>query len=97
MRHLPALFAVLILAGCELADQPPFQGQPPLPPAADDTCGANERAALIGQDVTALERIMILGPVRVNRPGTAVTMDYRPNRINFDIDGAERISRIFCG
>ena len=54
-------------------------------------------AALIGQDATALERVLIMGKVRVLRPGQAMTMDYWPDRINFMIDGDNRIERITCG
>jgi len=69
----------------------------PLPQGLDDTCGAAEQAALIGQDVTALERVLLLGQVRVIRPGTVVTQDYRPERINFMIGQDDRITQITCG
>ena len=62
-----------------------------------DTCGAAPHGGVIGQDATALERVLILRPVRVIRPGTAVTQDFAPGRINFDIDGAGRVARIWCG
>jgi hypothetical protein len=35
--------------------------------------------------------------VRVIRPGQAVTMDYSPARLNIEVNGAERISRVSCG
>lgn len=71
--------------------------QPPLPPTLEDTCNAGEYANLIGQDATALEKVLILGMVRVVRPGDMVTQDYRPERINFGIDASNRISDISCG
>ncbi|MDR9426906.1 MAG: I78 family peptidase inhibitor [Salibaculum sp.] len=71
--------------------------QPEVPPESADSCGARAHAGLIGQDATALERVLIMGPVRVIRPGTAVTMDHRPDRINFMVSEAERITRIYCG
>jgi hypothetical protein len=52
---------------------------------------------MVGRHDTALERVLILGPVRVIRPGMAVTMDHRPDRINFPISEAGRITRIHCG
>ncbi len=70
---------------------------PSLPEAQDDTCGAAKHADLIGQDATALERVLILGMVRVTRPGDIVTMDFRPERINFKIDADEKIAAITCG
>ncbi len=70
---------------------------PPVPPTLEDTCNAGQYGDLIGQDATALEKVLILGPVRVIRPGDAVTQDFRPNRINFGIDAENRISDISCG
>ena len=84
-----ALFLIL-LAACAQAET-----SDPLP--VEDTCNATPRAALIGQDATALERVLIMGKVRVLRPGQAMTMDYWPDRINFMIDDANRIERITCG
>ncbi|SFR59134.1 Peptidase inhibitor I78 family protein [Yoonia tamlensis] len=70
---------------------------PDLPAVQDDTCGANQRAHLIGRDATALERVLILGMVRVIRPDDMVTMDFREDRINFKIDAQEKIVAITCG
>ncbi len=84
------LFVLIALAGCTAAEAP-------LPPQTEDTCGARQFADLIGQDATALERVLLLGPVRVIRPGDAVTRDYRVERINFMIDENETIRSIDCG
>lgn len=88
VRYLPLL---LLLVACATT-QPAA-----LPAPSEDTCKAITHSALIGQDATALEKTLILGMVRVIRPGDAVTMDFRPSRINFTIDENEVISRIFCG
>ncbi|SIT85857.1 Peptidase inhibitor I78 family protein [Yoonia rosea] len=82
--------ALTLIAGCTAA-------QAPLPPQSEDTCGASEFAHLIGQQATALERTLLLGPVRVIRPGDAVTMDFRTDRVNFRIGEDETIQRIDCG
>lgn len=97
MTRLPlsAAALALILTGCTGDTRPP--PGPVVPPTETDSCGAAQYAGLIGQDATALERVLILGQVRVIRPGDAVTMDYRPERINFEIDAGERIARITCG
>ncbi|EBA12042.1 I78 family peptidase inhibitor [Roseobacter sp. CCS2] len=84
------IIALIALAGCTATE-------PPLPPQLDDTCGARDYADLIGQDATALERVLLLGPVRVIRPGDMVTMDFRPDRVNFKIDENETIQGVDCG
>lgn len=91
-----ALLLLPLLAACA-APVPPQPALPPLPAPSEDTCNATPRAALIGQPATALERVYILGPVRIIRPGEGVTMDFSPARINFDLDATDRIARIFCG
>lgn len=84
------LIALMLLAGCTAA-------QAPLPPQTEDTCGAAQFANLIGQNATALERTLLLGPVRVIRPDDLMTMDFRPDRVNFRIGEDETIQRIDCG
>lgn len=91
-----ALGLLLLLAACGPVNAPAPAG-PPVPDAAEDTCGASTLGRLIGRDATALERELILRPMRLIRPGTPVTEDFRPTRINFQIDGQERLTRIWCG
>lgn len=85
---------ILMLSACA---QIPGPGLPPVAPIAEDTCNAAQYANLIGQDATALERVLLMGPVRVIRPGIGVTMDYSAARINFAIDESNQIARISCG
>lgn len=92
-----ALAVLLLLAGCAVAPPVPPAPGPVVPAAAEDTCGATPHAGLIGQPATALERVLIMRQVRVLRPGDPVTEEYSAARINFVIDGAERIVRIWCG
>ena len=94
MRHVCLAALLLGLAACGIAAPPE---RPERPAEGADTCGAADHAGLLGRDATALERVLILGPVRVIRPGMAVTMDHRPGRINFVISEAGRIARIHCG
>ena len=70
---------------------------PALPSPDADTCNVRQYADLIGQDATTLERVLILGQVRVIRPNTVVTQDLRPERVNFYIAADEAIIRIACG
>lgn len=97
MKKLLILAPLVFVAACDLAT-PPINAPrgPALPAPTQDTCNAAQYASLIGQDATALERVLLLGQVRVIRPGQAVTMDFRPERINFNIGPDNRIKTINC-
>ncbi|WP_322890339.1 MULTISPECIES: I78 family peptidase inhibitor [unclassified Yoonia] len=85
------LIPLLLLAACATVDNP---GTAPTLP---DTCGASEYTYLVGQPDTALQRVLIMDEVRIIRPDTMVTMDFRPERINFKIDAQGRIADVTCG
>ena len=91
----PFILLLLLVAAC--GPMPRTPSGPALPPPGEDSCNAGARVSLVGQEATALERVLILGQVRVLRPGTAMTMDFRPDRLNFEVDETGRIARIFCG
>lgn len=90
-------FALVLLAGCAQLPVEDVPSGPPVPLPEQDTCGAGPYAYLVGQDVTALERVLIMRQVRIIRPGQPVTMDYRSERINFRIGPQETITAITCG
>ncbi len=85
------LIPLLLLAACATVETPSTA------PSLPDTCGATDYRYLVGQPDTALQRVLIMDEVRIIRPETMVTMDFRPDRINFRIDGAGRISDVTCG
>jgi len=91
-RGISAL-ALLALIGCTTLEPE----LPSLPAPDADSCNVRQYASLIGQDATALEKVLILGQVRLIRPGTAVTQDYRPERVNFYITADDLVGRIACG
>jgi hypothetical protein len=97
-KSLSVIAVILLLAACDISVGPntPTPIGTGLPDAAEDTCNANQYASLIGEDATALERVLLLGQVRVIRPNQAVTMDLRPGRINFNISSDNRIRSISC-
>ncbi|MCC6306337.1 MAG: hypothetical protein IT545_14230 [Rhodobacteraceae bacterium] len=69
-----------------------------MPPAAGtDSCGASGLQHLVGRSVTAAGDLSARGPVRILRPGDAMTMDYAPRRINVLLDAQDRIREITCG
>ena len=90
MRHSLslALAVALSTAACVPVLEPPV--------ATENACGAAELQGLVGQPASVLQTMKFALETRVIRPGTAVTMDYRPDRLNIDIDAGERIARVYC-
>lgn len=74
----------------------------PQPPAIDpanpppDACGAAQYAALVGQPITAAGVPVESPSVRYIRPNTQVTMDFRADRLNIDIDANDVITGFRC-
>ena len=95
MKHL-VLPLVVLLAACVEETPAPDAGQPVLPPAADDTCGANDYASLIGTPLAAVTLPADLND-RVIEPDSAVTMDFVPERLNIYLDDAGIITQLTCG
>jgi len=94
MPSLPALLlAVLLTAACT----PDMQPSPVPPTEQAGQCGAPRLQRLVGQPATVLETMRFGSQVRIIRPGMAVTMDYSPDRLNIEIDGAQRIISVACG
>ncbi len=65
-------------------------------PPQKGSCGAEALTHLIGQPVSAFEAFGHKGPVRVIRPGQAVTMDYRHDRLNVVLDDQDVITGVNC-
>ncbi|MBY4894130.1 hypothetical protein KUL25_15340 [Rhodobacteraceae bacterium N5(2021)] len=65
--------------------------------AGSDLCGAAGLQGLVGQRAEIAEMLELDHPKRVIRPGTIVTRDYRVERINFDVNDTDRITRVYCG
>ncbi|TVQ00172.1 MAG: hypothetical protein EA338_05830 [Roseinatronobacter sp.] len=86
MRHFIAIGA-LLLGACQttdVADEP-------------ETCMAAEFQQYVGQPLSALDKDELLQPDRIIGPDTAVTMDFRPERLNVEHDDERVITRIYCG
>lgn len=91
MRVWMGVCLAVILAACS-----PVEATPPSREVAG-SCGAAELQSLVGQPAAVLQTMRFAGPVRVLRPGEAVTMDYSAGRLNIEIDAAEVIARVACG
>jgi len=83
----------LLLAACVAPAPQPLPD--PMPPIT--ACGAPELQGLLGQNAAVLQTMRFAGPMRLIRPGMAVTMDYAPNRLNIEVDADETITRVSCG
>lgn len=91
MRRIATLTAALAaLAACQ------DEAAPQLTPPAD-ACGAATLQGLVGQPEGMAAAVKAPGPVRILRPGMAVTMDYSPTRLNIEIGTDGRILRLSCG
>jgi len=94
----PAAMA-MTLAAC--AAQTPPESAPPPAAEAEPTCGADQFASYVGQQATDATIAAIQSkrgdkPIRVIKPGMAVTMDYRAERLNVDVDESGAIKRFYC-
>lgn len=103
MKRMGSAFAVaaLGLAGCvgqsdsRSADAP--RGEP-----LEGECDAAPAQSMIGQQATAEagQRLMAFTGARELRwapPDSALTMDFRPDRLTVSYDRSLRIERITCG
>lgn len=79
-----ALVLALGVAACVAAPQ-------------ENACGAAGMQDLVERDKSALAAMTLPVGSRVIEPGTAITEDYRPDRLNIDVDATGRISGVWCG
>lgn len=91
-RHFAVVFcASLVLSAC-VAPLPV-----PMPPEPIGDCGADELQYLVGQPGSILHGMRFSQDVRVIEYGMAVTMDFKPDRLNIELDKRDVISRVSCG
>ena len=90
-----AVLSALLLAGCAPMSPPPTASEA-------TACSGEAAASLIGQPATsalAAKALSVTGArtIRWTRPGQPVTMDYRPDRLNIELDAENRMQRFRCG
>jgi hypothetical protein len=89
--------SLLTLAGCTDEETQPL----PPPPVVQEGCGAEQLDAYVGQPASDEVLALIRGwrgdkPIRVLKPGSAMTMDYRPERLNIFLDDKGMIAKFQC-
>ena len=89
------VLVVTVAAACVRVDAPAVDA--PAPDEGLAECGAAALQYLVGAPARDLDAMRFRGPVRVILPDMAVTMDFKAERVNFDVDAAGRITRVFCG
>ncbi|MBE0488767.1 MAG: hypothetical protein IBX53_06780 [Halomonas sp.] len=86
-----------------MSSPPPHESAPPPPRVeARGECGAAQVQDRVGRDYSealgeAIRAESGAARMRVIRPGEAVTLDYRPDRLNVRLDENDVISEIGCG
>lgn len=99
IRLVPALSAMVALPLVACAQVPPVDDTPVM--GAGD-CDASKLTDIIGKTATdalvadAQKRAMAR-TTRVIKPGMAVTMDYRTDRLNIDVTDRNVVTATRCG
>ena len=98
MSRLPFTACLIAPAAVALAACAPSAAEDPSLNRPDrDACGASAYSDRVGTDYRQYDFSAPDRPVRILGPDTAMTMDYRIERLNVDIDKSGRITRIWCG
>lgn len=98
----PTILIALALGACTTTQQTADDPAPAAPELPGGACDTTALAALVGKPFTpALEADARARAkprtVRAIRPGMAVTMDFRPDRLNIDIDEKNMVAGFRCG
>jgi len=93
MRKITALSMILlpVLAACT---PPP----PPLEPqVVVSSCDPADYDDIIGQNEEIFARSTFPAPMRIIRPGMAVTTDFVADRLNFTVNNSGTVVQVYCG
>lgn len=93
MRTILPVTALIALAACQ-----PETTLPPVPaPDMSAQCGAEDLQDLIGTPSSDVDFAALGVPLRILPPGSMMTMDYRADRLNVELDQDGMITRLWCG
>lgn len=92
---MKVVLAFLGLAAC--APMPPVDA-----PATEVSCSIDGLGDAVGKPYSAQSAELLKSrsgskTMRVIRPGMAVTMDYRVDRLNIELDARNIVTRVNCG
>jgi hypothetical protein len=97
MRALLIATMASALAGCMMETE----AAPPAPGAPQGECNAAKAEAFIGRAGAAVAEQARAAAgakdVRVIGPDQAVTMDFRPDRLNLETDADGKVLKVRCG
>ncbi|WP_159976066.1 MULTISPECIES: I78 family peptidase inhibitor [unclassified Novosphingobium] len=96
---LPAVVAAA-LGACSAQTPPPEASAPPAT-EMEPGCGADQLAGYVGRKASDDVIASITAwrgdkPIRVLKPDSAMTMDYRPDRLNIAVDAKGIITGLSC-
>lgn len=93
LTKLIPMGCIFLLAACSTIRTPDVE----TPEPGADGCDATSMSYLVGQRITEVNVETLPQPNRIIPHGNFVTMDYRAERMNFELDENDRIIRIYCG
>ena len=99
IRFTPALAAIVAIPLAACAQMPPVDETPVM---GAGQCDASKLGDLIGKTATSAvvadaQQRSMSRTVRVIKPGMAVTMDYRTDRLNIDVTDRNVVTATRCG
>ncbi len=99
IRFTPALAAIAAAPLAACAQVPPVDQTPVM---GGGQCNVSTLGDLIGKPATAAlvtdaQKRSMARTVRVIKPGMAVTMDYRTDRLNIDVSERNVVTATRCG
>ena len=92
----------LLLASGACAAVPPAEEEVPVHGETGYRCDDSKGQHLVGRPADAAvgaeaQRLTGARSIRWIRPGDMVTMDYREDRLNIELDERNRVKRLRCG
>lgn len=63
---------------------------------SEETCGAEALQSLLNQPIEDV-RAQLPDTARILPPDSVMTQDFRPDRLNVDLDAEGMITRFWCG